>query len=252
MTSNDTPLQSNKKLHILVIAHPDDESMFFIPTIQALKHSGETLWLLCLTTGDYDGLGKQREKEMYQASKLLGFEKCIVQNNASIQDHPTQRWKISNVVQAIQEALAQEDQAIAKYQSLTLLTFDQMGVSGHVNHIDTYLGVQQFISSPPSNLQIPIEAWQLESETNPIVKYIPVLSWIYLLLSLIFSQCHIMAKESGKDCLYRCNEPGLNWKAMATHNSQFVWYRRLFVVFSCYTYVNTLKRIERLSGGEER
>ena len=28
--------------------------------VQALQQAGETLWLLCLTTGNYDGLGKQR------------------------------------------------------------------------------------------------------------------------------------------------------------------------------------------------
>ncbi|CAM9310224.1 unnamed protein product [Sphacelaria rigidula] len=30
---------------------------------------------------------------------------------------------------------------------------------------------------------------------------------------------------------------------MAAHRSQFVWYRRLFVFFSRYAYVNTFKRI---------
>mmetsp|Transcript_32832 Transcript_32832/g.79503 ORF Transcript_32832/g.79503 Transcript_32832/m.79503 type:complete len:123 (+) Transcript_32832:98-466(+) len=122
-----------------------------------------------------------------------------------------------------------------------------MGVSGHVNHIDTYLGVQQLISSSSSQkaslLPPKMEAWQLESESNPIIKYIPVLSWIYLLLSLVFSQYHIIIIQSTKDTetsvVYRCHEPSLNWKAMATHHSQFVWYRRLFVVFSCFTYVNT-------------
>ncbi|CAM9996538.1 unnamed protein product, partial [Hapterophycus canaliculatus] len=36
---------------------------------------------------------------------------------------------------------------------------------------------------------------------------------------------------------------GIAWAAMAAHRSQFVWYRRLFVVFSRYAYVNTFKRI---------
>lgn len=246
MTSN--PSTQSTKLHILVIAHPDDESMFFIPTIRALLKSGETMWLLCLTTGDYDGLGKQRSKEIYQAAKLLGFEKCIVQNSDAIQDHPTQRWKTSDVVQAIQTAIAQEqDTIVRKYKSLVLLTFDDKGVSGHVNHIDTYLGVQQLISSQQKFPIHIVEAWQLESETNPIIKYIPVLSWIFLLLSLVLSsQFHIVESKHAGIRVYRCHEPSLNWKAMAAHHSQFVWYRRLFVVFSCYTYVNSLKQIEPL------
>ncbi|CAJ1958970.1 unnamed protein product [Cylindrotheca closterium] len=250
MTTITPPSQPNK-LHVLVIAHPDDESMFFIPTIQALRQAGETLWILCLTTGDYDGLGQQRAKEMQQASKLLGFEKCIIRsdNKTTIQDHPSQRWKISDVSQAIETALAAEEHqaSISNYQALVLITFDDMGVSGHVNHIDTYLGVQQFlISSTSPRLPKMLEAWQLESESNPIRKYIPMLSWIYLLLSLIFSQYrNISIQSKDTQCrIYRCHEPNLNWNAMATHHSQFVWYRRLFVVFSCYTYANVLRKME--------
>ena len=36
---------------LLVIAHPDDESMFFSPTITALKQQGTTVCLLCLSNG---------------------------------------------------------------------------------------------------------------------------------------------------------------------------------------------------------
>jgi N-acetylglucosaminylphosphatidylinositol deacetylase len=36
--------------------------------------------------------------------------------------------------------------------------------------------------------------------------------------------------------------PWLAWRAMRAHRSQFVWYRRLHVLLSRYTYVNTLWR----------
>lgn len=35
----------------LVTAHPDDEAMFFSPTLLALAAQGCTLFLLCLSTG---------------------------------------------------------------------------------------------------------------------------------------------------------------------------------------------------------
>jgi len=38
--------------------------------------------------------------------------------------------------------------------------------------------------------------------------------------------------------------PRMNYQAMQAHASQFVWYRRLFVVFSRYTFMNTLEVIE--------
>ena len=55
-------------------------------------------------------------------------------------------------------------------------------------------------------------------------------------------------QRGGHGPYYRLQQPALNWRAMASHTSQFVWYRRLFVVFSCYTYVNRLKRRQGRSG----
>ena len=53
---------------ILVIAHPDDEAMFFYPTISRAKR----LHIICLSNGGYDGLGEQREKELQRAARRLG------------------------------------------------------------------------------------------------------------------------------------------------------------------------------------
>ena len=36
---------------LLVTAHPDDETVFFAPTVTALHSSGHEVYLLCLTTG---------------------------------------------------------------------------------------------------------------------------------------------------------------------------------------------------------
>lgn len=36
---------------LLVVAHPDDESMFFTPTLLALKNSQCTVSVICLSTG---------------------------------------------------------------------------------------------------------------------------------------------------------------------------------------------------------
>ena len=35
-----------------------------------------------------------------------------------------------------------------------------------------------------------------------------------------------------------------NWKAMNMHYSQFVWYRKLFVLYSRYSYFNNLAEIK--------
>lgn len=40
----------------IVIAHPDDESMFFAPALTTLQRSGERAFVLCLSTGKRAGL----------------------------------------------------------------------------------------------------------------------------------------------------------------------------------------------------
>ena len=71
---------------LLLTAHPDDECMFFAPTILALTNHrndeihgnirnsyehGQT-YSLCLSSGDADGLGELRKKELRDSLDVLG------------------------------------------------------------------------------------------------------------------------------------------------------------------------------------
>ena len=262
--SSESSENNTKKLHVLVIAHPDDESMFFVPTLRSLQQAGEDVWILCLTTGDYDGLGKEREKELKKAGKVLGLSKVIVEND--LKDHPTQRWPISTVADAIERSISKHlfiasNHRQRQWESITLTTFDQFGVSGHVNHIDTHYGVCDLIRRNGGKIQpnkegrggeespiIPLEGWQLKSEHNLFFKYVPFLCWIAFLLSLF----HInLPQEDSRFPKYQCLEPWINWNAMKAHTTQFVWYRRLFVIFSIYTYSNELHPIIVTSSDEK-
>jgi len=60
---------------LLLIAHPDDESMFFAPTLLALKGK---IRVLCLSTGNYDGLGHIRKKELLKACRTFDIlPECV-------------------------------------------------------------------------------------------------------------------------------------------------------------------------------
>ncbi|OVA19558.1 N-acetylglucosaminyl phosphatidylinositol deacetylase [Macleaya cordata] len=65
-----------KRTVLLVVAHPDDESMFFSPTILYLTSAGHNVHILCLSTGNADGKGDTRREELYQACAALKMNAC--------------------------------------------------------------------------------------------------------------------------------------------------------------------------------
>src|ERR1700722_255868 len=57
---------------LLLTAHPDDECLFFAPTLLALTPE---VFFLCLSTGDADGLGETRKEELFLSLDVLGVPK---------------------------------------------------------------------------------------------------------------------------------------------------------------------------------
>ena len=63
---------------LIVTSHPDDETMFFGPTILSLcrgksNFHPSNLFLLCMSTGDHKSMGARRKHELYDACKVLGI-----------------------------------------------------------------------------------------------------------------------------------------------------------------------------------
>ncbi|KAL9685726.1 hypothetical protein QQ045_023177 [Rhodiola kirilowii] len=214
-----------KRVVLLVIAHPDDESMFFSPTISYLTSKGHDLHLLCISTGNADGMGDVRKDELYQACAIMKvpLHQIKVLDNSNLQDGFGRVWDHNLLANIIEEEVAS-----ANIDSI--ITFDSHGISGHCNHRDVHHGVRLLQVSPRK-----IEAWELLS-TNILRKYIgPIDIWF----SIIFGMCF----PSGQlYCLINGN-PSKSFQAMAQHRSQWIWFRKLFVCFSSYTYVNSLKRL---------
>src|SRR5690349_8264962 len=80
-----TPLISKTERFLLVTAHPDDEAMFFIPTLQVLTAKYwyamssirnlilSSVFLLCLSSGNMQGLGEIRKKELQESCRILNI-----------------------------------------------------------------------------------------------------------------------------------------------------------------------------------
>jgi N-acetylglucosaminylphosphatidylinositol deacetylase len=75
----------------------------------------------------------------------------------------------------------------------------------------------------------PLQAWQLES-VSLLRKYSGLVDVIWSML-LARPLQHAVAVSGN---------PFVSYRAMQAHHSQFVWFRHLFVIFSRYTFINTL------------
>eukprot|EP00262_Sarcandra_glabra_P019858 TRINITY_DN770_c0_g1_i1.p1 TRINITY_DN770_c0_g1~~TRINITY_DN770_c0_g1_i1.p1 ORF type:complete len:261 (-),score=15.90 TRINITY_DN770_c0_g1_i1:96-878(-) len=211
---------------LLVVAHPDDESMFFSPTILYLTSKGHNLHILCLSTGNADGKGNIRKEEFYQACGILKvpLKQVKILDHPALQDGFNKMWNH----QLLAKIIGQETTT----QGIDLVvTFDNYGVSGHMNHCDVHHGICMLLRG---NSQRNFEAWELIS-TNIARKYSgPLDIWLSTLSSY---------NPRGQMYCLLNGRPYKSFSAMAQHRSQWVWFRKLFVVLSSYTYVNTLRKI---------
>ncbi|XP_065027789.1 probable N-acetylglucosaminyl-phosphatidylinositol de-N-acetylase isoform X3 [Musa acuminata AAA Group] len=129
---------SGKKRNVLlVIAHPDDESMFFAPTILFLNSEGHNIHILCISTGNAEGVGNNRKVEIYRACAILK----IPLQQVKVLDHPCLQDGFENTWDHELLARLIEDE-IKVWDIDSLITFDDFGVSGHPNHRDVHHGIR--------------------------------------------------------------------------------------------------------------
>ena len=69
---------------LVVVAHPDDETLFFAPTVLGLAVDKRRVGVLVLSNGDHEGVGGLREREMQLACSTLGLRPCIVLNDPCV------------------------------------------------------------------------------------------------------------------------------------------------------------------------
>lgn len=203
----------------VVFAHPDDESMFFGPTIGHYVDRGCEVFYLCLSTGDADGLGMVRTCELLRAAAVFGIpeDHVMIVDDPMLQDGMDNDWDMELISNHIQ-------QFVADHGVTHLVSFDQHGVSGHPNHIAVHYG---FVTAHDT-LSIP--CLQLDT-TGFLRKYIGI-------ADIILSWC-----LSNPSTLTLHSLPLRSIRGMLAHHSQFVWYRKLFILLSRYSYINTLRPI---------
>ncbi|KAJ4422474.1 N-acetylglucosaminyl-phosphatidylinositol de-N-acetylase [Gnomoniopsis sp. IMI 355080] len=160
VVSTRLPMLRGKRI-CLLIAHPDDEAMFFAPTVLALTRPElqNHVKILCLSSGDAEGLGETRKEELTKSGLILGLRKAedvfIVDNPVDFPDSMKATWPSDKISSLLREAFTPKPAAKVKpsadqQPSATidvLITFDAQGISSHPNHISLYHGARAFVTS---------------------------------------------------------------------------------------------------------
>ncbi|KAM7068641.1 N-acetylglucosaminyl-phosphatidylinositol de-N-acetylase isoform 1-T1 [Molossus nigricans] len=132
---------------LLVIAHPDDEAMFFAPTLLGLGRLRHLVFLLCFSAGNYYNQGEIRKKELLRSCDVLGIppSNVMIIDNRDFPDDPRVQWDTEHVASVLLRHI--------EVNGINLVvTFDAGGVSGHSNHVALYTAVRMTLqpTEPPS------------------------------------------------------------------------------------------------------
>jgi N-acetylglucosaminylphosphatidylinositol deacetylase len=223
-------------------------SMFFAPSLFNLALYGINLYLISITSGNSEGLGHVRAKELFAAAEIYGIPKSQVHFL-----DPEERffpdgfhgWNITNLSMALFPM-------ISKIQPHGIITFDKWGISGHPNHEAAFHSLEMlkdggnFTSIPQLFALETVPLWR---------KYSTFLDVFYTQLDCLFTghtreHFHMIWTQpfgyyANKTWCNNNNKPFTCrvYHAMAQHRSQLIWFRYLYMAFSRYVYVNTFVSI---------
>ena len=160
-------------------------------------------------------MGIVRAAELFKSCQILGIdtENVKVVEDPKLQDGFDSIWELDAVAHVVSGIVDQ-------WKIDSIITFDDRGVSGHPNHIATWFGVKHMVEDKVfREKHNDFRVWKLGS-TNFFRKYSGILD--------------IFLSSWDFGIMFFSHRIWINYAAMVSHYSQFVWYRRLFIIFSRY------------------
>ncbi|WWC88176.1 uncharacterized protein L201_003081 [Kwoniella dendrophila CBS 6074] len=227
---------------LILTAHPDDEVMFFSPTILSLVQDGWDVRGLCLSTGNSSGSGDIRSEELYGSYEALGVNRDEVKvlNDPGLQDSMTAQWDTRLIADIVEDYIKENPIDL-------IITFDEIGITQHPNHIAISKSLS-LLDKPPKIVHLKSPA-TLPKFTGPFYP-------IYLQMQFVFS--HLINYEDNRKTPNENGDQKLSkfvmisspvqWyqsiQAMMYHQSQLVWFRWLYLIASRLMWVNELIVVE--------
>ncbi|XP_054143388.1 N-acetylglucosaminyl-phosphatidylinositol de-N-acetylase isoform X2 [Melozone crissalis] len=220
--------------------------MFFAPALLGLRSAGAAPAVLCCSAGNYYNQGEIRKKELEQSCCVLGIpaSDVTVIDHRDLPDDPAVEWDTQLLATLVLEHIEAKNinlnmlcaiwqwsrgctSSMSERKDCKVVTFDAGGVSGHANHISLYKAVRYLHSEGklPEGCRVLV----LES-VNLFRKYISFLD-VFISCLLPRDELFILTEEETEQAK----------RAMRCHRSQLLTYRQLYLLFSRYLVLNSLR-----------
>ncbi|EGG05093.1 uncharacterized protein MELLADRAFT_116860 [Melampsora larici-populina 98AG31] len=155
-----SPNITRSKRVLLVVAHPDDECLFFSPTLLNLLlpryvnttelepgflNSTSNSTRSSSSSGNADGLGLKRTREMRASCWAFGIisDHCIVIDHPELPDSMSVWWPEDKIAEFVKLY-------VELWKIDLVITFDHHGVSGHANHRAIAAAISRIVHTDPS------------------------------------------------------------------------------------------------------
>ncbi|NWW87914.1 PIGL acetylase, partial [Rhynochetos jubatus] len=178
-------------------------------------------------SGNYYNQGEIRKKELEQSCFLLGIpaSDVTVVDHRDLPDNPAVEWDT--------QLLAAEVLKHIEANNINLVvTFDAGGVSGHANHISLHTALRyKYCCFEIFILCLCLGCCVLVLESvNLFRKYISVLD-VPVSCLLPRDALFVLTEEETEQAR----------RAMRCHRSQLLWFRHIYMLFSRYMVINSLR-----------
>jgi LmbE family N-acetylglucosaminyl deacetylase len=137
-----------KKVILVVLAHPDDETFGMGGTLALYAQQGVDVYLVCATRGEvgdvpaemmsgYSSIAELREHELVEAARILGLKNIdfLGYRDSGMAGSPDNTHPQALAAAPLDEVAGKVAQYIRKYRPQIVLTFDPIGGYRHPDHI---------------------------------------------------------------------------------------------------------------------